>query len=69
MLLSNSQIKILGDKINSCVCWAQIAQNTLNPLDRRQRAMRWHDEDAQIVNDILGVKAFHLYTPNVDSSR
>jgi hypothetical protein len=69
MILSNSQIKILEDKINSCVCWAQVASNTLAQLEARQRAMKWHDEDAQIVNDILGVNAFHLFIPNVDSEK
>ena len=67
MALSKKQAKQIAELVNSCTAWSiafkdEIVNPDFDP-NRAKRYRDYHDKYAAELNNLLGLTAVHLYTP------
>ena len=67
MAITKKQAKQIASLINSCTVWTIAVKDELRNKEFDNKKVRefmgYHDRDAKALNDLLGVRAVVLYTP------
>ena len=67
MAITKKQAKQIAKLVNGCTCWATAVKAELTKTDFDNKMVRemmgYHDQYGKELNDLLGVQAIILYTP------
>lgn len=63
MAITKKEKQILATNINSVICWSAGVEGAIkrNDSDEAHYCMKIHNQNARIINDMLGTDAVKLY--------